>query len=104
MGSGDNDAFMEDFGDSLNDEADPWQIKTGRNTAEALDTSLQAPNANDYSNARLIEEVRRMKGLSVHFKLYEVKPYEVNPGLVPAKSLICSTCVDYARKENRSEW
>lgn len=56
MGTGENEAFMEDFGDTLNDEAD-WQTKTGRNAAEALDTSLQAPNANDFSNARLIEEV-----------------------------------------------
>lgn len=55
---GDNDAFMEDFGDSLNDEGDPYQMKTGRNAADALDMSLQAPNANDFSNARLIEEVR----------------------------------------------
>lgn len=57
MGSIDNDAFMEDFADSLNDEADPWQSKSGRHTTEALDTSLQAPSANDFSNARLIEEV-----------------------------------------------
>ena len=55
---GDNEAFMEDFGDSLNDEGDPYQMKTARNAADALDMSLQAPNANDFSNARLIEEVR----------------------------------------------
>lgn len=54
-----NEAFMEDFEDSLNDEGDPYQMKNARNAAEALDTSLQAPNANDFSNARLIEEVRR---------------------------------------------
>lgn len=53
-----NEAFMEDFGDSFNDEGDPYQMKNARNAAEALDTSLQAPNANDFSNARLIEEVR----------------------------------------------
>ncbi len=53
-----NEAFMEDFGDSLlNDEGDPYEMKSSRNAAEALDTSLQAPNANDFSNARLIEEV-----------------------------------------------
>lgn len=54
-----NDAFMEDFGDSLlnDEEGDPYQTKSSRNAAEALDTSLQAPNANDFSNARLIEEV-----------------------------------------------
>lgn len=55
----DNEAFMDDFGDPLNDE-DPYQMKTSRNAAEALDTSLQAPNANDFSNARLIEEVNRL--------------------------------------------
>lgn len=55
---GNNDAFMEDFGNSLNDEGDPHQMKTARNAADALDVSLQAPNANDFSNARLIEEVR----------------------------------------------
>lgn len=54
-------AFMEDFGDALNDEADPYQGKNGRNAAETLDTSLQAPNANDFSNARLIEEVTRVQ-------------------------------------------
>lgn len=54
---GESEAFMEDFGDELNDEADPYQAKNGRNAAETLDTSLQAPNANDFSNARLIEEV-----------------------------------------------
>lgn len=53
---GDNEAFMDDFGESLNDD-DPYQTKTSRTAAEALDTSLQAPNANDFSNARLIEEV-----------------------------------------------
>lgn len=53
-----NEAFMEDFGDLLNDGGDPYQVKNARNAAEALDTSLQAPNANDFSNARLIEEVR----------------------------------------------
>ncbi|CAM9355293.1 unnamed protein product, partial [Hapterophycus canaliculatus] len=53
---GDNEAFMDDFGDSFNED-DPYQMKTSRNTAEALDTSLQAPNANDFSNARLIEEL-----------------------------------------------
>lgn len=58
---GDNEAFMEDFGDSLNDEGDPYQMKTARNAADALDMSLQAPNANDFSNARLIEEVRKSK-------------------------------------------
>lgn len=64
-----NDAFMEGFGDSLlgDEEGDPYQIKSSRNTAEALDTSLQAPNANDFSNARLIEEVRvRAKRRSVY--------------------------------------
>lgn len=60
MGVGDNDSFVEDFGDSFNDEADNWQTTGGRNAAEALDTSLQAPNANDFSNARLIEEVRSL--------------------------------------------
>lgn len=54
----DNDAFIEDYGDSLNDAGDPYETKTTRNAAEALDASLQAPNANDFSNARLIEEVR----------------------------------------------
>lgn len=54
---GESQAFMEDFGDALNDDADPYQTKNGRNAAETLDTSLQAPNANDFSNARLIEEV-----------------------------------------------
>lgn len=54
----DNEAFMEDYGDSLNDAGDPYETNTTRNAAEALDASLQAPNANDFSNARLIEEVR----------------------------------------------
>ena len=59
MDTGDRGAFMEDFGDSLNDEDDSSQTKTGRNAMEGrLDTSLQAPNANDFSNARLIEEAR----------------------------------------------
>lgn len=56
--AGDSGAFMEDFGDSLNDEEDSGQTKNGRNATEGLDTSLQAPNANDFSNARLIEEAR----------------------------------------------
>lgn len=58
MDTGDSGAFVEDFGDSLNDEDDSCQTKSGRNAMEGLDTSLQAPNANDFSNARLIEEVR----------------------------------------------
>lgn len=62
MDAGDSGAFMEDFGDSLNDEDDPGQTKSGRNVMEGLDTSLQAPNANDFSNARLIEEVRIRMG------------------------------------------
>ncbi|CAM9559662.1 unnamed protein product, partial [Scytosiphon promiscuus] len=53
---GDNEAFMDDFGESLNDDG-PHQPKTSQNAAEALDASLQAPNANDFSNARLIEEL-----------------------------------------------
>lgn len=64
-----NEAFMEDFGEALlNDEGDPYQTKSSRSAAEALDTSLQAPNANDFSNARLIEEVgvRETHGTCVH--------------------------------------
>lgn len=58
MDAGESGAFIEDFGDSLNDEDDPGQAKNGLNAMEGLDTSLQAPNANDFSNARLIEEAR----------------------------------------------
>ncbi|CAM9096483.1 unnamed protein product [Ectocarpus fasciculatus] len=53
----DNEVFMEDYGDALNDAGDPYETNTSRNAAEALDASLQAPNANDFSNARLIEEL-----------------------------------------------
>lgn len=56
--SGDSDsAIIEDFVDALTDGDDSWQTKTGQEI-ETLDSSLQAPNANDFSNARLIEEVR----------------------------------------------
>lgn len=55
---GDNDSFMEIFGGSLNEEVDQHHSKSGHDEEE-LDAPLQAPNANDYSNARLIEEVRR---------------------------------------------
>lgn len=58
MGMADNEPFMEGFDDGLNDEPDSWQTKVGRNADDVLDASLQAPNANDFSNARLIEEVR----------------------------------------------
>lgn len=57
MASIDDDALIEDFGGSLRNESDTWQSNNGQH-AEALDASLQAPNANDFSNARLIEEVR----------------------------------------------
>lgn len=72
---GESQAFMEDFGDALNDDADPYQAKNGRNAAETLDTSLQAPNANDFSNARLIEEVtgvqkRRSNWNQVYWSTY----------------------------------
>lgn len=56
---GDNDSFMEIFGGSLNEEVDQYHSKSGHDVDETLDAPLQAPNANDYSNARLIEEVRR---------------------------------------------
>lgn len=59
MSIGDNDSFMEISGGSLNEEVDQYHIKSGHDVDEALDAPLQAPNANDFSNARLIEEVRR---------------------------------------------
>lgn len=58
MAASDNDAFMEDFGDTVVEDGDSWQAKAGRSAGESLDATLQAPNANDFSNARLIEEVR----------------------------------------------
>lgn len=58
MAASDTDAFMEDFGDTVVEDGDSWQAKAGRSAGESLDATLQAPNANDFSNARLIEEVR----------------------------------------------
>lgn len=64
MAENDADVFMENFGDALVDEDNSWQTNVERGAADTLDASLQAPNANDFSNARLIEEVRHVSFIS----------------------------------------
>lgn len=54
----DDEDIMEDIEDVLLEETNfSSQHKIARHTIENFDASLQAPNANDFSNARLIEEV-----------------------------------------------
>ncbi|CAM9472826.1 unnamed protein product, partial [Discosporangium mesarthrocarpum] len=62
MVSCDVDTLMEDLDNVLVDGDDPGQADGYRNATDAFDTSLlQAPNANDFSNARLIEELETRK-------------------------------------------
>ncbi|CAM9106060.1 unnamed protein product, partial [Choristocarpus tenellus] len=63
MGTPDFDNLMKDLEDVLIDDDDPSQTDGGgRGGADHFDTSLpQAPNANDFSNARLIEELEARK-------------------------------------------
>ena len=56
--SDDNNELLEEFEEPLNDEANQGQMESERNAADPLNIFLQAPDATDYSNARLIEEVR----------------------------------------------
>ncbi|CAM9950043.1 unnamed protein product [Ascophyllum nodosum] len=55
--SDDNNELLEEFEEPLNDEANQGQMESERNAADPLNIFLQAPDATDYSNARLIEEL-----------------------------------------------